>query len=110
MTMAGCTPDIADEIVHLRKRRVLKDHGRSPLSFVISLPVTCPTESQARHTPCENGNRKYDIDEDWQSHWVQCDACLLWRKITEQEHVQYADGASQCTFFRLSCARQKPWR
>ena len=33
-------------------------------------------------------------DKDWQSLWVQCEACLSWRKITEQEHVQCADGFS----------------
>ena len=41
MTMAGSTPDIADEVVHLRKRRVLKDHHN--VMFVIPLAVICPT-------------------------------------------------------------------
>ena len=41
----------------------------------------------------------------WQGHWVRCDACLEWRKVTAAEQDDFRDGAFQCAFIKLQCKR-----
>ena len=52
-----------------------------------------------------SGLKKYRRLTGWQGHWVQCDACHSWRKVTAAEQHAYQEHAFVCHMIGVHCKR-----
>ena len=78
------------------KQTILEDFFPQSLREMPDAATAAPPEA---HVPL----RSRRVVRNWQGHWIRCDSCNVWRRVSESEHGAYGAGAFQCGFIRLRC-------